>query len=147
MNHMREGGCQCGAIRYSIDKQPKFTFACHCTDCQRRSGSAVVVSLLIPDSSFHITSGNLTPQTRTNDNGRVLKHWFCSECGTQILGMERGTSPDLYQTVRVGTLDNSRGLPPPVHIWTRSAQDWFVFPHDAKCFKENPPVPLLQLMD
>jgi hypothetical protein len=147
MNHMREGGCQCGAIRYSIDKQPKLTFACHCTDCQRRSGSPVVVSLLIPTSSFHITRGNLTPQTRTNDNGRVLKHWFCSECGTQILGMERGTSPDLYQTVRVGTLDNSRGLPPPVHIWTRSAQDWFVFPADAKCFKENPPVPLLQLMD
>ena len=126
MNHLREGGCQCGAIRYSIDKQPRLTFACHCTDCQRRSGSAVVVSLLIPDSSFHITSGNLTPHTRTNDNGRVLNHWFCSE---------------------FGTLDNSRGLPPPVHIWTRSAQDWFVFPADAKCFKENPPVPLLQLMD
>jgi hypothetical protein len=42
MNHMREGGCQCGAIRYSIDKQPRLTFACHCTDCQSRSGSEVV---------------------------------------------------------------------------------------------------------
>ena len=69
------------------------------------------------------------------------------EGGTPILGMERGTSPDLYQAVLVGTLDNSRDLPPPVHIWTRSAQDWFVFPAGAKCFKENPPVPLLQLMD
>jgi len=96
---------------------------------------------------LEVVSGKLTPQTRTNDNGRVLKHWFCSECGTQILGMVRGTAPDIYQTVRVGTLDNSRGLPPPVHIWTRSAQDWFVFPTHAKCFKENPPVPLLQLMD
>ena len=147
MTYPREGGCQCGAIRYTIDKRPRVTFACHCTDCQRRSGSAVVVSLLIPEGWFRITRGNPTPQTRTNDKGRVLKHWFCSECGTPILGVVRGTAPELYQTVRIGTLDNSRGLPPPVHFWTRSAQDWFVFPPGAKCFEENSPVPLLQLVD
>ena len=147
MTFPREGGCQCGAIRYEIDGPPRLIFACHCKDCQRRSGSPVVVSMVVQDGFFRITRGTPTPQTRTTEKGRTLKHWFCAECGTPLLGMVRGTAPDLHQTVRIGTLDNSRGLPSPIHVWTRSAEEWFVFPPDAKCFDENPPVPLLHLAD
>ncbi len=147
MTFPREGGCQCGAVRYVVDEPPRLTFACHCTDCQRRSGSAVVVSLVVRDHAFRITRGTPTAQTRTNDRGRPLKHWFCAECGTPLLGMVRGTAPDLYQTVRVGTLDNIHGLPPPIHIWTGSAQDWMVLPPDAKCFKAGTPVPLIELAE
>lgn len=145
MTYPREGGCQYGAIRYAIDEPPRLTFACHCTDCQRRSGSAVVVSLVVRDNAFRITRGTPTPQTRTNESGRSLMHGFCADCGTPLLGVVRGTAPDLYQTVRVGTLDNSRGLPPPVHFWTRSAQDWFILPPGAKSFEGNPTVPWQQL--
>ncbi len=34
------GGCQCGNIRYEVVGTPKQLVVCHCTDCQRQSGSA-----------------------------------------------------------------------------------------------------------
>jgi hypothetical protein len=145
MSFPREGGCQCGGIRYVVTEAPRLVWACHCTDCQRRSGAAVVVSLTVRDGAFRITRGEPRAQTRTNAFGRTLKQWFCAECGTPLLGMVRGTPPDLYQTVRVGTLDDASGLRPSVHIWTRSAQDWIRLPADAICFEAGPPVPLLDL--
>ncbi|MCW8087537.1 GFA family protein [Sabulicella glaciei] len=147
MTFPREGGCQCGAIRYVVDEPPKLIFACHCKDCQRRSGAAVVVSLIVRDQAFRITNGHPTPQRRTNDQGRVLEHWFCADCGTPLLGMARGTTPNLYQTVRVGTMDDVAGLSPSVHVWTRSAQDWVSMPSNARCFEGNPPGPLLALAE
>ena len=143
----REGGCQCGAIRYVVNAAPILVFACHCTACQRRSGSAVVVSLIVPDRDFRLTRGTLKPQARVADSGAQLTHWFCAECGTPILGMARGTAPDVYQTVRVGTLDDVSGISPSVHVWTRSAQDWVTVPAGPRSFEGNPPVPLLRLRD
>ena len=145
MTFKRAGGCQCGAIRYRVDGPPIVVFACHCTACQRRSGSAFVVSLIVPDRDFHLTQGTLRSQARTADSGATLTHWFCGDCGTPILGMERGTAPALYQTVRVGTLDDVSGIRPTVHVWTRSAQDWVSVPASTHVFEGNPPVPLTSL--
>ena len=36
----REGGCQCGAIRYQLLRAPVALYACHCRDCQKQSSSA-----------------------------------------------------------------------------------------------------------
>lgn len=145
MTFPRAGGCQCGAIRYTVDAPPVVVFACHCTACQRRSGSAFVVSLIVPDRDFRLTRGALRSQTRTGDSGGQLTHWFCAGCGTPILGMARGTPPDSYQTVRVGTLDDVSGIRPTVHTWTRSAQGWVSIPADVRAFEGNPPVPLTEL--
>lgn len=147
MSFPRSGGCQCGAVRYAVTAPPVVVFVCHCTDCQRRSGSAFVVSLIVADSDFQLTRGRLTPQTRTGDSGGQLTHWFCAACGTPILGMERGASPGRYQTVRVGTLDDVSGIRPTVHTWTRSAQDWVTIPAGARMFEGNPLVSLLALKD
>ena len=103
-------------------------------------------AMLIPDQFFHITRGEPAPQSRTNDKGRVLNTWYCAQCGTPVLGMVRGAAPDLYRTVRVGTLDDTRGLPPPIHVWTRGPQEWFVFPPEAKRFAEAPSVPIVKLL-
>ena len=40
MTNAREGGCVCGAVRYRVKAAPQFGLVCHCTWCQRRSGSA-----------------------------------------------------------------------------------------------------------
>ena len=147
MTFPRQGGCQCGAIRYEVGRPPSIIFACHCTACQRRSGSAFVVSMVVRDHDFRLTRGALTSQTRTGDSGAQLTHWFCVNCGTPILGVQRGTAPDVYQTVRLGTLDDVSGLRPTVHVWTRSAQDWVAVPAGPRSFEQNPPVPIISLAE
>lgn len=145
MTFPRHGGCQCGSVRYAVNGPPVLVFACHCTACQRRSGSAFVVSLIVPDRDFHLTKGSLKAQERVGDSGGRLTHWFCAECGTPILGMARQAGPERYQTVRVGTLDDVSGMAPTVHTWTASAQDWVPIPASAQCFAGNPPMPLTDL--
>ena len=47
MSVPREGGCACGAVRYRLTSDPLFTHCCHCLNCQRQTGSAFVINLLI----------------------------------------------------------------------------------------------------
>ena len=47
MTAQREGGCACGALRYRLASEPMFIHCCHCLNCQRQTGSAFVVNLLI----------------------------------------------------------------------------------------------------
>ena len=38
------GRCFCEAVQYRITEEPLTFYACHCTDCQKRSGSAFGLS-------------------------------------------------------------------------------------------------------
>ena len=33
------GGCLCGQVRYTANADPAFTGVCHCTTCQKESGT------------------------------------------------------------------------------------------------------------
>ena len=83
MAEQREGGCQCGGIRYRIEAEPVALVACHCTECQRQSGSAFGMSLLVPRDGFRL-SGTPKRFTRSSDSGRPVDCFFCPDCGTRI---------------------------------------------------------------
>lgn len=51
------GGCHCGAIRYQGEIDPERVSICHCTDCQRLTGSAYRVTALARPGSFRLLSG------------------------------------------------------------------------------------------
>ena len=51
------GGCQCGKIRYEITKAPQLIYTCHCTDCQRITGSAFSLGIALPETAFHRIAG------------------------------------------------------------------------------------------
>jgi hypothetical protein len=51
------GGCQCGKIRYEISEAPQLVYTCHCTDCQRITGSAFSLGIALPETAFHSTAG------------------------------------------------------------------------------------------
>ena len=59
MQRDRDGGCQCGAVRYRIHGEPLGLAVCHCTECQRQSGSAFGMSLAVAEPSFELLSGVL----------------------------------------------------------------------------------------
>lgn len=147
MGFPRDGRCQCGAVCFTVTGRPVLVFACHCTACQRRSGSAFTVSMVVADRHFRLTRGTLAAQTRVADSGAPLTHRFCTGCGTPILGAERGSAPDLYQAVRVGALDDVSGIVPTMHCWTRSAQAWVAIPAGPRSFERNPTVPFMTLAE
>lgn len=131
------GSCQCRAVRYRCEAEPASIYACHCTECQRQSGSAFGTSMLMPRSAFAFTQGAPRTWVRSSDSGRKIECLFCPDCGTRLVHLPQH-SPQMA-IVRAGTLDDTTWIRLAGHIWTRSRQPWFEVPADAVNYEQQPP--------
>jgi hypothetical protein len=130
------GGCLCGAIRYRITSEPLTLYACHCTECQRRTGSAFALSMLVASSAVELTSGAPSPYHAALPDGRVKRGKLCAACGTRLWG-EPAKRPGVF-VVQPGTLDDTSWLKPVAHIWASEAQPWFAFPEGVRVYQTQP---------
>jgi hypothetical protein len=132
MSEAREGGCSCGEIRYRLTSEPLFVHCCHCLNCQRQTGSAFVINLLIEADRVELLSGEPQPIDVPRDDGSMQRIWRCPSCQTAIYSQY--TSPAV-RFVRAGTLDEPRSVRPDVHIFTKSKVDWVVIPDGMPAFE------------
>ena len=118
-----EGKCTCGQIRYRLTQPPLFVHACHCTWCQRETGSAFALNAMIETEFLHITG---TPQeTLTPSNsgqGQIIIR--CPNCHVALYSHYGARRTAAF--VRVGTLDHPAQCPPDIHIFTSTKQPWLV---------------------
>lgn len=128
------GGCACGAIRYEITAMPHLVYACHCTECQRRSGSAFALNMPVATESLRIVKGAPKAWRNAGESGTTTISWFCGDCGGRIYG-ERDGRPE-SMTVRAGTLDDTSWLRPAAHFFMRSAQPWESI--EGECHETGP---------
>ena len=83
MPAIHEGGCFCGSVRYRAYGKPSRTSVCHCTDCQRRTGSAFAVVAHFKAEYLEIVGGPLsTYEYRSDESHRWIRLEFCLRCGT-----------------------------------------------------------------
>ena len=136
MAEAREGGCQCGAVRYRVEGEPRGLAVCHCTECQRQSGSAFGMSLIVPRESFQLLRGEPKTFTRTADSGRLVECAFCPACGTRVYHAPEAMRDTL--NLKPGTLDDTSWLTPRVHVWTQEKQPWVVIPEGLSRFEGQP---------
>jgi hypothetical protein len=122
------GQCLCGAVRYRIDAEPLAVYTCHCTDCQRRTGSAFAFTVVVARPALQVLCGETAPYFARLPDGRVKQGRMCAPCGTRLWG--EGSDPNLA-FVTHGTLDQPSGLAPVAHLWVRSRQPWLAA--DAAC--------------
>lgn len=130
------GGCQCGALRYEITAAPLAYYLCHCTECQRQSGSAFGGSMFVARSDLRMVSGTVKTWRRHHESGRLIDCVFCADCGTRLWHL-----PELRPTAAVlkpGTLDDTSWLKPVAHIFTRSAQPWIEIPEGMLRYSASP---------
>src|ERR1700732_819570 len=88
------GGCPCEAVRFEVTAMPLLVDACHCTECQRWSGSAFSLSMPGASKSFRVVRGEPKPGRRIGAMGVQSTYWFCSECGGRVF-RERDAHPDI----------------------------------------------------
>jgi hypothetical protein len=75
-----EGGCACGGLRYRLSSEPLFVHCCHCLSCQRQTGSAFVVNLLIETARVEILAGAPQPIEVPRDDGSGQRIFRCPRC-------------------------------------------------------------------
>ena len=122
MTDIREGGCQCGAVRYQVQGDPVATGICHCTECQRQSGSAFGMSFIVPKAAFRLLNGQLKTFTRESESRRSVVCAFCPDCGNRIYHEAQWMAGVL--NIKPGTLDDTSFLQPRAQIWTAKKQPW-----------------------
>jgi hypothetical protein len=126
-----EGGCSCGAIRYRLTSEPMFTHCCHCLNCQRQTGSAFVINMLIEADRVRLLAGEPQAVDVPRDDGSTQPIYRCPDCRVAVYS-EYGRPEVLF--VRAGTLDDPSGVVPDVHIYTRSKVPWVTLPQGAPAF-------------
>ena len=132
----QDGGCLCGDVRYRLSDAPLTLYACHCTDCQRQTGSSFVLSMFVKRESLALEQGELREYSLQLADGRRKHGRFCGRCSTRLWG-EPAALPGLA-ALRPGTLDDTSWIHPIGHIWTRSAQPWIRIPEDTLRFEKQP---------
>ena len=132
MSVTREGGCSCGSVRYRLASEPLFVHCCHCLNCQRQTGSAFVINVLIEGERVELLAGEPKAVEVPRDDGSKQRIHRCPDCQVAVYS-EYGTPAILF--VRAGTLDEPSSVAPDVHIYTRSKLPWVRLPDDVAAFE------------
>lgn len=137
MSEAIEGGCRCGAVRYSlaIDHLPR-TYACHCLDCQTWTGSAFSQQLILPETTLTLT-GEVDIYEMTSPSGRISRQRVCKICHTRLFNTN--TARPGFVVVRAGTLDRSNELEVVAHIWVTRKQPWITLAEGVPHWPEAAP--------
>ena len=133
--NIREGGCLCGAVRYQVKAAPQSVVICHCTHCQKASGSAFSVNLLVKENDYE-QHGDTRVFLDKGDSGLPSYRHFCGQCGAPVV--TKATNLPGMVLVKAGTLDDQTGLHPQAEIYTDHALTWQTHVADAVQFPQAP---------
>jgi len=116
-----QGGCLCGAVRYEITAPFLSAGYCHCTRCQRRTGTGSSANGRVPQGGFALLQGEQQLKAYTPPAGGARK-LFCTECGSAVFSGEPRS--DEQVAVRLGTLDADPGIRPEYRMFVDFAASW-----------------------
>jgi hypothetical protein len=132
LTHMPEkeltGGCLCGAVRFELDSPPSGASYCHCTRCQRRTGTAASANAAVDGEAFRFISGEeLVRCWNPPDEG--WEKCFCSVCGSHLLS--RNPLDHSRMGIRMGAFDTDPGVRPTKRKFVAYAAPWEPIPDDG----------------
>jgi hypothetical protein len=133
-----DGGCHCGYLAYEAEIDPGKVGICHCTDCQRFSGSAFSTFVPAARESFRLLAGVPTLYVKTAESGARRAQAFCPRCGTRIYAAA-AVDPQSFN-IRVGTVAQRAELRPKVQLWRRSALPWVEDMDSIRQIATQPPL-------
>ena len=125
------GGCRCGNTRFRLEDAPITTHCCHCRDCQKQSGSAFRINVMIETDRLAILKGEPCPFKGTDGQNEVQ----CPDCGFCLWGYHAHFG-EAIAFIGAGVLDQGERLPPEAHYFTRSKHPWVVLPPDIPAFEQ-----------
>ncbi len=128
------GRCTCGAVRYRLTDRPLVVHCCHCSWCQRETGSAFAVNAMIETDRLQVegvVEEVVTPSA--SGKGQIVAR--CPTCRVALYSHYAG-SGRLTAFVRVGTMEAPGDCPPDVHVFTDTKLAWVSLPPGIPAFPE-----------
>lgn len=131
-----EGGCYCGAVRYTVEGDPVLKAQCHCRECQYFTGGQPNDFIGFPEAGYRVTAG--APKAFTHpDRENAVTREFCGDCGAPILTRALGLPGTVI--LKVGSLDDPSVFgQPDVVMQTADAQSFHHIPGGIPAFERFP---------
>ncbi len=122
------GGCLCGGVRFSLSEPPTAAGYCHCTRCQRRTGTSQSAQARVDGRTFTLTAGEALVKGWRHDDGGFEK-CFCVECGAHLFS--RNPDDPTKMSVRLSAFDEDPGVRPQWRTFVDYAAPWEPIPDDG----------------
>ncbi len=122
------GACLCGGVRFEVTEPLVSASYCHCTRCQRRTGTAASAQARVAPGSLRVTSGEELIRAYDPGDGGFLK-LFCSQCGSAL--WSRSPEDAEVMSVRLGVFDVDPGIRPAYRQFIAYAAPWEPLPDDG----------------
>lgn len=121
-----EGGCLCGAVRFELTAPPLAAGYCHCSRCQRRTGTAASPGVAVDPAGFRFSSG--ADQVRGWQPPDGMEKCFCGVCGAHLFSR----APDgSRMSIRMSAFDTDPGIRPSYRQFVAYAASWEPIPDDG----------------
>ncbi|MFL5892650.1 MAG: GFA family protein [Solirubrobacterales bacterium] len=121
------GRCNCGEVRFEVTAPLISSNYCHCTRCQRRTGTAASANARAAPGSFRIVAGEHKLRAWKPPDG--FEKWFCGECGSALFSRDPDDPDEVG--IRMGAFDRDPGVRPSVRKFVAYAAPWEPIPDDG----------------
>ena len=132
---IEEGGCACREVRYRMHREPMFVHCCHCTWCQRETGSAFVLNAIIEAGQVELLQGGPVMVNTPSASGKGQRIARCPSCQVALWSNYAGAG-ETVSFLRIGSLDNPGRFRPDIHIFTSTRQPWVTLEGDVPIVPE-----------
>lgn len=110
------GGCQCGAVRFSVSGELGNTSICHCRMCQKAFGAFYAPLVAVGDAELTWTRG--APAYFQSSN--VVRRGFCEKCGTPLTY----DAPVGGVALAIGAFDHPEKIKPTIQYGVEARIGW-----------------------
>lgn len=115
-----KGSCLCGTVTFEVKGRFEHFYLCHCSRCQKDSGSAHGANLFSSTAQLKWLMGEAFVTTYNHlEEGHIKS--FCSRCGSALPNVQLGGK---LLVVPAGCLDDAVHLKPDGHIFCDSRAIW-----------------------
>ena len=128
---VHEGGCLCGAVRYTMYSEPTYCGNCHCRSCQRGIGAGMVTWVGVKPENFTVSTGRIT----FCETSPGIQRGFCGDCGTSLTYGGEGWT-DIGITA--ASLDNPAIAKPESNVFLDHRQPWIIVDQSLRQYNRFP---------
>lgn len=133
-----EGGCACGAVRYTVSAAPIMGGHCQCTSCQKASGTGHSSHVMLPESAVTVR-GTVRYWESPADSGNLIGRGFCPTCGTPLFSRNAGMPGFFF--IRPASLDDPSQFSPAMVVYASRGHAWDKLDAALPHFALMPPMP------
>jgi hypothetical protein len=131
-----KGSCLCGQVTYHSHAEPAVQIMCHCPDCQKQTGTAFSVNVLVPTESIIFEGASRKQYIVNGDTGKPVVRNFCGNCGSPLSTEMEGFGN--LAAVKAATLHDDSWVRPELQIFTETAKHYGVPNTELKHWPRNP---------